>query len=296
MNALERSVEIAFMVFDGVLAGQAEISLDDDDIRLISKTTASRLNAVTAVDPFFGSHEVFSRDEETGAVYYSILLDNTCIRLASDALTSLWRKSGKPRNPTKLFQTVQEIHSAFKNRTIAKARGDLNAMAARWRKKLRPDVDAAKGSDVPSYGLVYHRGTDAIMVAWPNNKKRRARALDIKIQSQCFRVFLAMLKAKNIGESVSDIDLASQLFPFGSTVRNPRRSTRVKRRTEANLKEDERSVQGGYDLGDPKVNGKIRRWVCEFNRICSITTGEKARPLVRRKGKYELTVDIAETS
>ena len=103
-----------------------------------------------------------------------------------------------------------------------------------------------------------------------------------------------MLSVKCKGEAISDVALASQLFTNGYRSKGQRRFAKAKKRSAEDLTDNERAVQGGYDVRDPKVKAIIRRWVCEFNKICKITTGESARPIVRRRGRYELTIEIAE--
>jgi hypothetical protein len=49
----------------------------------------------------------------------------------------------------------------------------------------------------------------------------------------------------------------------------------------------------GYTLSAPNVKGNIRRWVRHFNKVCQAVTKEPGRPLVRRKGKYEIMVRVA---
>src|SRR5579885_444110 len=274
MTQLERLIDTAFLVYEGAVAGHETVWLDEEDVEAVARVTGQGLRSVVTIHshsslpepvelPVMDRSTSFNAEGERVAAgtHYEILLDDQCLRVVSDALKKKWRQKVGPRYPGAVFPTLARLRTRFANRTAVEAIGDLNAIKQRWLRPLAAAATAPERPANPTYGLVYDKTTHAVLAVWPDDKRRRPRTLPLPLGSQGYRVFTAMRKQRRTG-FVTDVDLAGQLY------------------------------KQGYSLSDPKVKGNIRRWVCHFNKVCQSVTGEPGRPLIRRKGQYEIMVKV----
>ena len=136
--------------------------------------------------------------------------------MVSDALRKKWRQKVGPRYPGAVFTTLARLKARFANRMAVEVIGDLNAMKQRWLQPLTK-AKAPERPAKPTYGLFYNETTKAILVAWPNDKRRTPRRLLLAAKdrqdycSQGYRVFMAILNHKDEG-IVTDAHLASELY------------------------------------------------------------------------------------
>lgn len=273
MSKTERLINVAFSCYEAALAGHETIWLDENDVRAVKAETGVGLNSATefltdpnlpeplripVIDREFG-YTIEGEQVETNT-YFELLLNDDCLDNVSDALRKRWRRDIGPRYPAKLYPRLAKLRDQFATRTTDEAIRYLKKVRQRWTNRLTTNGHTSTQPTSPTYGLVFDQRSRTVSLAWPNDKRRRRKVLPCQLDSQVFRVFTAVLQRCQSG-IVRDVDLAHQLYV------------------------------GGYCLTH-KVRRNISRWVCEFNTLCRSVSKEQSRPLVRRKGVYEIMVTV----